>query len=391
MSKKTNDCEVQSSASTWKPEDGLENLVVANNAELNTLLEREDVREAFARECSKKSDHDCATNPTSIEWTKDLEKDLPMTNAQLNTLIEEQERQKSQPSTNKSINAPASSKLVSKKVGNKNALRHGVYSNGLFPWESEEEFRVLNEEFREYWKPHGAVEEQAVLILAQWTWKRRRVEQASQISFFRSPVPDQLKSGEATWEDVVQYQAEVPEKVETLISEQIKLAENLNSASARIANHHYWTHTQEGKDIQSAVYTMKSDVARLASDVREKMGGGSKDIGRTIEKIMNLFDQAYQLDEMEKHNKSLSMIDKEIDKSVKRIIYLKTFKTIEATQEPLDVRSRPEPLLESPPVTPNQSATLEDVKASEEGPLRGSPTNPVALAAPEHRGLPKPD
>src|SRR5262249_54269168 len=133
---------------------GHENLVVANNAELNTLLERQDVREAFESEHSKKSNpNDCATNSAPIEWTTELEKVLPKTNAELNSLIEEQERQKSQQSTNKSTNRPASSKLASKKVGNNNARRHGVYSNGLLPWESEEEFRELNEGFREYWKP----------------------------------------------------------------------------------------------------------------------------------------------------------------------------------------------------------------------------------------------
>ena len=48
---------------------------------------------------------------------------------------------------------------VPKKLGNKNALLHGVYSRDfILPWESEDDFETLHKEFRDEWKPNGRSE-----------------------------------------------------------------------------------------------------------------------------------------------------------------------------------------------------------------------------------------
>ena len=87
----------------------------------------------------------------------------------------------------------------------------------------EEEFEALHKGLKEYWKPEGTLEEDAVLTLCQWMWRQRRVMLASEISYFRSPVTEQLKTGEVSLDDVIQYQCEVPEKINALISDQMKL------------------------------------------------------------------------------------------------------------------------------------------------------------------------
>jgi hypothetical protein len=247
------------------------------------------------------------------------------------------------------------------KRANRNALRHGAYCLGLLPWESPADFEALHKKFREDCKPTGALEEEAVLSLCQWMWKRRRVIQSSEIRYFRSPVTESLKAGEVSWDDVVQYEAQVPAEVQTLIASLTKLVESLTSASDKIGLHYYWTETTEGKDIQLQVGKMRRDVAALASGVSKCITDDDKNIRRAIEKITDLFDQAYQPDEIEKQARLLSMIDREIDKTIKRLIFLKTFSSDLA----LKFNHHHQPLLDSPPVTPNENGE-EKVKPTED-------------------------
>jgi hypothetical protein len=254
------------------------------------------------------------------------------------------------------------------------------------PWESQEEFEALRKGVREDWKPEGTLEEDAVLTLCQWMWRQRRVMLASEISYFRSPVTEQLKTGEVSLDDVIQYQCEVPEKINALISDQNKLYEDLHKVSERISEHYYWTNNSEGKDIQLQLAKMRSDIATLASQVREHALAGASTLNKTVEKITTLFDDAYQPEVIEKQARLVSLIEREIDKSIKRLIFLKTFKS-ETMAPKIDV-----PVLASPPMTPSETPSAEE-KATpiEEVPLKGTRTNPVAHAAPEHRGKPKAD
>ena len=310
------------------------------------------------------------------------------TNADLNLDIERAAKRKLE--TKQPTDASSSGATISTKSGNRNALRHGGYFRGLLPWESREEFEALHKSFLEDWKPDGALQEQAVLSLSQWTWKRRRVLEGSEISYYRSPVAESLKSGEVSWDDVVQHQSKVPEETQVLLSSQIKLVENLNRVCSRIGDHYYWTNTSEGKEVQSHLAKMRSEIGTLASEVREYAFNENKCLRTDVGEITTLFDRAYQPDEIEKQVKLLSMIDREIDKTVKRLIFLRTFKNVEAANEARKLGAHAQPLLDSPPVIPNEAPSVE-VKTEESAPLSGTPTRPVALAAPEHRGKPKVD
>ena len=248
----------------------------------------------------------------------------------------------------------------------------------------------MHKSLREDLKPDGALQEEAVLSLSQWTWKRRRVLEGSEISYYRSPVAECLKSGEVSWDDVVQHQSKVPEETQALLAAQIKLAEGLRLVCDRIGNHYYWTSTSEGKEIQSQLGKMRSEMAGLASEVREHAFNENKDLRTAVGEITTLFDHAYQPDEIEKQVTLLSMIDREIDKTIKRFIFLKTFKSVEADEKARKLGAHAQPLLDSPPVIPNEASCV-DVKTEESAPLSGTPTRPVALAAPEHRGKPKVD
>ena len=167
------------------------------------------------------------------------------TNADLNLDLERAAKRKLE--SKQPTDASPSGATISPKSGNKNALRHGGYFRGLLPWESREEFEALHKSLQEDCKPDGALQEQAVLSLSQWTWKRRRVLEGSEISYYRSPVAESLKSGEVSWDDVVQHQSKVPEETQALLAAQIKLAEGLRLVCDRIGNHYYWTTQAKAK------------------------------------------------------------------------------------------------------------------------------------------------
>ena len=260
----------------------------------------------------------------------------------------------------------------SKKSGNLNALRHGGYFHGILPWELTEDFQALHESFREYWRPHGAPEEEAVLTLSQWTWTRRRVIQGGIISYLRSPVAKGLKSGENTWDDIVRHQAKVPEYIQSHISSMSGLVDALTRLGNTIGDHYYWTNTDEGKDIQMALVRMRMDIGLLESSVREMVTDGYKTKERMIEKITNLFDHAYQPDEIEKQVRLLSTIDREIDKAGKRLIYLKTFKGIEAEAEARKAAARMPALIDSPSMIPDDNLTLKEAEVNESTEVRGT-------------------
>ena len=100
------------------------------------------------------------------------------TNADLNLDLERAAKRKLE--SKQPTDASPSGPTISPKSGNKNALRHGGYIRGLLPWESREEFEALHKSFQEDFKPDGALQEQGVLSLSQWTWKRRRVLEGSE-------------------------------------------------------------------------------------------------------------------------------------------------------------------------------------------------------------------
>ena len=356
---------------------------VFNNAELNLRIEEQERRNRDRAQRSLS-----ATSNQSIDLVPNQAQSNQSTNepsAGASTSGPSNSMAPSESSNSASASETSKSAKTSRKSGNQNALRHGGYFRGILPWESQEEFEALHKGLGEYWKPEGILEEDAVLTLCQWMWKQRRVNLAGEISYFRSPVTEQLKTGEVSLDDVIQHQCEVPKQVKALISAQTKLYEGLQKASERIGEHHYWTNTTEGKDIQFQLAKMASDIGTLASQVRDHALAGLNKLSRTAEKITNLFDDAYQPEVIEKQARLASMIEREIDKSIKRLIFLQTYKS-EIMARKIDV-----PVLVSPPITPCETPSAEEKpKPTEDVPARETRTK-FAPAAPEHRGKPKAD
>ena len=97
------------------------------------------------------------------------------------------------------------------KLGNKNALVHGVHSKHiLLAWESEDELKKLHLDFRNEWNPNGCSEEHAVWDLTHNTWLKLRLLASTQLRLSQSTIPDDLKNGELTLDDMLQHQAKAP-------------------------------------------------------------------------------------------------------------------------------------------------------------------------------------
>ena len=72
----------------------------------------------------------------------------------------------------------------SKKIGNKNALSHGLYSKYvILPGETKSDFEALLEDLFSDWKPNGRSEKEAVFDLAYLTWLKQRLRKYVQLRF----------------------------------------------------------------------------------------------------------------------------------------------------------------------------------------------------------------
>jgi hypothetical protein len=71
--------------------------------------------------------------------------------------------------------APAQEENM-RRVGNKNALKHGVFTEiVMLPDEDPKEFEELHRSLIDEWDPCGPTEEDIVLGLAQQLWRKRRI------------------------------------------------------------------------------------------------------------------------------------------------------------------------------------------------------------------------
>ena len=140
--------------------------------------------------------------------------------------------------------------LVSAKVGNQNARKHGLYSNYvLYPWEAKDDFNGLHQEFRDEWKPNGCSEEQAVFDLAYLTWLKWRAVASAKIHFFQTTTSAELKSGASSWDDIIEHQKKVPAHARGALSAATKLMDDMTATMRKSVNFHTGRTNSEGKEI----------------------------------------------------------------------------------------------------------------------------------------------
>ena len=225
-------------------------------------------------------------------------------------------------------------KPPSKKLGNRNALCHGIYSNELtLPWESVTDFEKLHADFKKEWKPCGASEEYAVLELANCTWIGMRAAKAALVNYHQIPFGgNELRSGSMTWQDIMQHEGEVPEVAGSSLASIKEVLVHLNEFFEKVCGLPYQTGTAKGKEEQM-------DAVRLAHRINETIDVVKKAVpiietlGVVTAQHWIRFAKAYQPDEIEKQLRVMAMVDTRIDKIVRRLMTLQECKRFAAAQD----------------------------------------------------------
>ena len=164
---------------------------------------------------------------------------------------------------------------ASKRQGNKNALSHGLYSKDIIlPWESQDDFEKLHNDFRDEWKPNGCSEEQAVLKLTNYAWLERRMAKSSQLKFFQSTASQELKSGDVSWDKIVRHETTLPMQALGAVLEVKNLIENLDGVLETIRSRPYWTNDSEGKEVQAQLSLLQHDVSSLIEQTKKNVVAG---------------------------------------------------------------------------------------------------------------------
>jgi hypothetical protein len=227
----------------------------------------------------------------------------------------------------------SSPKPPSKKLGNKNALCHGIYSNELtLPWESVTAFEDLHADFKREWKPCGPSEEYAVLELANCTWTGMRAAKAALVNYHRVPFGGQdLRSGNMSWQDIMQHEGESAEVAVTSLAAINKVLAGLNDFFEKVRSQPHQTGTAKGKEEQMDAALLGNRINQTIDVVKEVVPF-IENLGFLTAKHWLLFAKAYQPDEIEKQMRVMAMVDTRIDKVLKRLIFLKESKRIAAAQ-----------------------------------------------------------
>lgn len=239
---------------------------------------------------------------------------------------------------------------VSKKIENTNALIHGIYSKHVvLPWESKEEFDNLHNALRNEWKPNGCSEEQAVFKLAHYTLLECRLIDSLYLQVSNS-VPEELKTGKVTWDDMVHHQQLVPKQATGALLATQDYIEKLNEIFELIRDRPYWTDTSDGKKVQMDLLLLQNDVRALIEKSKTSVIRGVQQLVEILDESKKRFGQACQPEEIEKNLDRMAKIDRSKEKILRYLTAIKEYKRTAG----LEASSAP--VLESPSVVPESSS-----------------------------------
>lgn len=210
---------------------------------------------------------------------------------------------------------------MSRKAGSQNnAITHGAYAEDLIlPHERAEEFELLHRGLIEEWKPTGTLEQDTVLTLANCIWLKRRVER--------------FYNREATWGQFHQNADEI--KYVVHLANLLDVAQTLGDAMVVTAklpelykNSIEELQSDSFKDDKSRIQSLKSRILNLAAG-HESFTIDTQSLAFKAERVSHLREltgKKISLDER---------LDARIDKALKRLAQLKTFKQMLGDQTSL--------------------------------------------------------
>jgi hypothetical protein len=202
--------------------------------------------------------------------------------------------------------------MARKPGGKKNAITHGAYAKDLLlPDESPEEFERLHRGLIEEWNPTGTLEDDTVLDLAQSIWQKRRSDK-----FYHEEAMDSLfQNADTGW---VVYLIKLLNRAETL-EQATPLISNLPEL------YRQWIEQEiprsKFEDDKSWIECLKSRIPAFA--------GMHEHCARATIHLRGKSHRSANLRELTAKKIAL---DERLDRAVKRLVQLKTFKQIVAEQ-----------------------------------------------------------
>ena len=196
-----------------------------------------------------------------------------------------------------------------------NAITHGAYAENLIlPGESIREFKLLHRALIDEWKPTGALEEDTVLTLAQCIWLKRRV--------------DRFYHREASWAQQHPAEEEISDAGRRAkLLENVRTLQDLNEVTADVPDlYKMWMDAaiprSQFKDEESWIDAIKSKILDML-------------VAHRLVVILHLESQqfkAFKAGEVrELTAKKIALderLDARIDRALKRLAQLKTFKQV---------------------------------------------------------------
>ena len=248
--------------------------------------------------------------------------------------------------------APASNS----KVGNQNALVHGVYaSEVVLPWESAEDFEQLYRELNAEWSPQGRQQQETVLSLARLNWLKHRLLRSTQMAFRKDPFLAEIKrAGAKSWSDVSKLMDQNATAEDNLMAEIRTASQELKNA-LKIASDAMTATDKDSQEIYRKVEGVQDIFEKfhrpLYGKVFEKAYRRNPKVldenepKAYIRNPETLVEQAYHPDYLEKLVRVEASIDARIDKLLQRLMTFKEYKRLANADT---TRAIPSPALAPP-------------------------------------------
>jgi hypothetical protein len=203
---------------------------------------------------------------------------------------------------------------MSKKKRSANALKHGLYSQQvILPGEKPRDYALLCARLREEWAPEGPTEEELVERLAAQLWKRRRLHMRGE-AIMQARI-DSIESRNRA-SNIRRYLKELaPEFAAAQNAKEVESVLNKHKQYREIITD--WVPRDPSQDEAKWGPAIAAYLAKL--DVFEPISGSAK-----IPVVVDVLD--YELE-----RKIDDRFDEAIDRTIKRLIQVKSSKAVFST------------------------------------------------------------
>jgi hypothetical protein len=215
-----------------------------------------------------------------------------------------------------------------------NALKHGVYASApIIEGEDPREFEALHAELREEWMPDGALEEDTVASIAMAIWRKRRAQEFLQVQLMTTIFDVENRF----FDEAIGFRAFatlINEKPEGAFEEASRFLRpnKIDYLKKKFPPSHFkspseWAHAVINEirtELLPAVTFKVPEAPKGSKEWVELMD----EAGRLQKKMASLHRATFSSDLFEQELARHERLDAMIDRSIKRLIQIKSTKQI---------------------------------------------------------------